>query len=579
MDLVFMAAEPTPAERAVITRVVPASERVEVVGRVVLGGHDARQQRHLLLPALAAVQSEIGWVSPGALNEICRRLLVPPAEAYGVATFYTLISMEERPPLVAHVCDDIACRQAGGDEILANLGDRADVITSPCLGQCDRHPAVLIQRAGQEDFVITSADMAGVVAALGGRESPTPPSHVQGDRLLKRVGKVDPASFDDYRSFDGYRALARAFELEPAAVIEEVKKSGLKGRGGAAFPTGIKWEAVAREPAPRYLVCNADESEPGTFKDRVIMEGDPFSVLESMTIAGYATGSSRGYIYIRGEYPLATRRLGEAIEAAEAEGMLGEDILGSGFSFDIELRRGQGAYICGEETALFNSIEGYRGEPRQKPPFPVQFGLFGRPTVINNVETLINVPGIVLEGGEAYANIGTPDTTGTRLFCLSGDLGRPGVYEVESGATMRDVVDLAGGIAGELTTILLGGAAGSFVGPEHLDLRLTFEDARAAGVSLGSGVIMAFNSTRDMKDIVRRVARFFRDESCGQCVPCRVGTARVEEAVARANGSIEASLIDELDLAMKDASICGLGHTAAAVVRSAIGLGVLGESR
>jgi NADH-quinone oxidoreductase subunit F len=397
--------------------------------------------------------------------------------------------------------------------------------------------------------------------------------------LLKRVGKVDPASFDDYRRLDGYRALARAFELGPAAVIEEVKKSGLKGRGGAAFPTGIKWEAVAREPAPRYLVCNADESEPGTFKDRVIMEGDPFSVLESMTIAGYATGSSRGYIYIRGEYPLATRRLGEAIEAADAEGMLGEDILGSGFSFDIELRRGQGAYICGEETALFNSIEGYRGEPRQKPPFPVQFGLFGRPTVINNVETLINVPGIVLEGGEAYANIGTPDTTGTRLFCLSGDLGRPGVYEVESGATMRDVVDLAGAIAGELTTILLGGAAGSFVGPEHLDLRLTFEDARAAGVSLGSGVIMAFNSTRDMKDIVRRVARFFRDESCGQCVPCRVGTARVEEAVARANGSIEASLIDELDLAMKDASICGLGHTAAAVVRSAIGLGVLGESR
>ena len=579
MDLVFMAAEPTPAERAVITRVIPASEQVEVVGRVVLGGHDARQQRHLLLPALAAVQSEIGWVSPGALNEICRRLLVPPAEAYGVATFYALISTEERPPLVAHVCNDIACRQAGGNEILANLGDRADVITSPCLGQCDRHPAVLIQRAGQEDFVMTSADMAGVVAALGGGESPTPPSHVQGDRLLKRVGKVDPASFDDYRRLDGYRALARAFELGPAAVIEEVKKSGLKGRGGAAFPTGIKWEAVAREPAPRYLVCNADESEPGTFKDRVIMEGDPFSVLESMTIAGYATGSSRGYIYIRGEYPLATRRLGEAIEAADAEGMLGEDILGSGFSFDIELRRGQGAYICGEETALFNSIEGYRGEPRQKPPFPVQFGLFGRPTVINNVETLINVPGIVLEGGEAYANIGTPDTTGTRLFCLSGDLGCPGVYEVESGATMRDVVDLAGGIPGELTTILLGGAAGSFVGPEHLDLRLTFEDARAAGVSLGSGVIMAFNSTRDMKDIVRRVARFFRDESCGQCVPCRVGTARVEEAVARANGSIEASLIDELDLAMKDASICGLGHTAAAVVRSAIGLGVLGESR
>ncbi len=574
-----MAAEPTPAERAVITRSIPESETVEVLGRVVHGGHDARQQRHLLLPALAAVQSEIGWVSPGALNEICRRLLVPPAEAYGVATFYALISIEERPPLVAHVCDDIACRQSGGNEILSALGDRLDVITSPCLGQCDQCPVVLMQRAGQDDFVITAATSADVAAALNGAESATTPSHVEGGRLLKRVGQVDPGSLAQYRREGGYQALARAFELGAAAVIEEVKMSGLMGRGGAAFPTGIKWEAVAREPAPRYLVCNADESEPGTFKDRVLMEGDPFSVLESMTIAGFATGSSRGYIYIRGEYPLAFHRLETAIAACQANGLLGGDILGSGFDFDIEIRKGQGAYICGEETALFNSIEGFRGEPRQKPPFPVQVGLFGRPTAINNVETLANVPLIVLEGGAAFGAIGTPDSTGTRLFCLSGDVVRPGVYEVASGVTLRNVIDLAGGIEGDLTSILLGGAAGSFIGPEHLDLRLTFEDARAAGVSLGSGVIMVFNSTRDMKDLVRRVARFFRDESCGQCVPCRVGTARVEEAVARANGSIEASLIDELDRAMKDASICGLGHTAAAVVRSAIGLGVLGESR
>jgi NADH-quinone oxidoreductase subunit F len=298
-----------------------------------------------------------------------------------------------------------------------------------------------------------------------------------------------------------------------------------------------------------------------------------------MTIAGFATGSSRGYIYIRGEYPLAFHRLTTAIDACREGGLLGHDILGSGFDFDIEIRQGQGAYICGEETALFNSIEGFRGEPRQKPPFPAQSGLFGRPTAINNVETLVNVPMIVLEGGAAFAATGTPESTGSRLFCLSGDVARPGVYEVESGTTLGSVIDMAGGVEGELAAVLLGGSAGSFIGPEHLDLRLTFEDARAAGVSLGSGVIMAFNSTRDMKDLVRRVARFFRDESCGQCVPCRVGTARVEEAVARANGSIEAGLIDELDRAMKDASICGLGHTAAAVVRSAIGLGVLGEPR
>jgi NADH-quinone oxidoreductase subunit F len=264
-----------------------------------------------------------------------------------------------------------------------------------------------------------------------------------------------------------------------------------------------------------------------------------------------------------------------AVESARLAGLLGESILGSDLSFDIEIRSGQGAYICGEETALFNSIEGFRGEPRQKPPFPVQSGLFNRPTVINNVETLINVNRIVLEGGEAFAAIGTAESSGTRLFCLSGDVVRPGVYEVEFGATLGDLISLAGGLESDMATVLLGGAAGTFVGPEHLDLPLTFEAARAAGVSLGSGVIMVFNSARDMRDVVRRVARFFRDESCGQCVPCRIGTVRVEEAVARANGGVDVNLIDDLDRAMKDASICGLGHTAASVVRSAINRGLI----
>lgn len=574
-----MAAEPTERERNVIEGIVPSSEDIALAGRVVRSGHAARDQRHFLLPLLAAVQSEFGWVSPGALNEVCRRLLVPPAEAFGVASFYALISTDERPPVVAHVCDDVACRQSGGNEILGAMGGRDDVISSPCLGQCDRRPAVLLQMAGQEDFVVAPADGGTVQAALDGARSEMSPPFVHALQLLKRVGSVDPTFLSEYLAQDGYQALRRAIEMGPATVVEEVKKAGLKGRGGAAFPTGTKWEAVAREQAPRFLVCNADESEPGTFKDRVIMEGDPFALIEAMTIAGFATGSSKGFIYIRGEYPVATRRLENAITSCRTAGLLGANILEAGLSFDIEVRRGQGAYICGEETALFNSIEGFRGEPRQKPPFPVQVGLFGRPTAINNVETLLNVLPIVLEGGEAYAAVGTPESTGTRLFCLSGDVGRPGVYEVESGETLSEVLTLAGGIEGDLTAILLGGAAGSFVGPEHLDLRLTFEDARESGVSLGSGVIMAFNTTRDMKDVVRRVARFFRDESCGQCVPCRVGTARVEEAVARANGTVESSLIDELDRAMKDASICGLGHTAVAVVRSAIGRGMLGTPR
>jgi NADH-quinone oxidoreductase subunit F len=570
-----MVAEPTAAERAVVEAAVPPGETVELAGRVVRSGASVRERRHLLLPALAAVQSEIGWVSPGALNEICRRLMVPPAEAYGVASFYSLISTEERPPIVAHVCDDVACRQAGGNQILSALADKADVIASPCLGQCSMRPAVLMQRAGQDDFVIAPANSDQVLAALAGETLGSEPDFVHPGPLLGRIGHVDPASPAAYQATGGFEALRRAFAIGSEAVVEAVKKSGLKGRGGAAFPTGVKLEAVAREPAPRYVVCNADESEPGTFKDRVVMEGDPLALVESITIAGFATGAEQGYVYLRGEYPLAARRLEAAIAAARREGMLGSDILGSGFSFEIEIRRGQGAYICGEETALFNSIEGYRGEPRQKPPFPVQSGLFGRPTAINNVETLINLPRIVMEGGEAFAATGTAESTGSRLFCLSGDIVRPGIYEVESGTPLAEVIDLAGGVEGDLAAILLGGAAGSFIGPEQLDLRLSFEDARAAGVSLGSGVIMAFNTERDLKDITHRVARFFRDESCGQCVPCRVGTARVEEALARANGSVEAGLIEEIDQAMKDASICGLGHTAASVVRSAVARGLV----
>ena len=570
-----MAAEATTAERQVVERTVAAGETIEVPGRVVRGGHEARSLRHLLLPALAALQSEIGWVSPGGLNEVCRRLVVPPAEAFGVASFYALISTEERPPIVVHVCDDVACRQAGGSDLLSDLWDRGDVVTTPCLGLCDRRPAAFVQRAGRPDLTISPATVDTLIAALDGAEWRDDVTFVHPMNLLARIGVVDPGSLDAYRAAGGYLALSRAFELGPTAVVEEIKKSGLKGRGGAAFPTGVKWEAVAREPAPRIVVCNADESEPGTFKDRVVMEGDPFALIEAMTIAALAVGASRGYLYVRGEYPGAISRMTAAVESARAAGLLGESILESNLSFDIEIRRGQGAYICGEETALFNSIEGFRGEPRQKPPFPVQSGLFNRPTVINNVETLINVNRIVLDGGEAFAKIGTADSSGTRLFCLSGDVVRPGIYEVEFGATLGDVIGLAGGVESDLAAVLLGGAAGTFVGSEHLDLPLTFEAARTAGVSLGSGVVMVFNSTRDMRDVVRRVARFFRDESCGQCVPCRVGTVRVEEAVARANGGVDGYLIDEIDRAMKDASICGLGHTAASVVRSAINRGLI----
>jgi NADH-quinone oxidoreductase subunit F len=399
-------------------------------------------------------------------------------------------------------------------------------------------------------------------------------------RLLGRVGIVDPVSLTDYRAHDGYLGLARAIELGPEGVTAEVTASKLMGRGGAAFPTGRKWTAVAAQPAtPKYVVCNADESEPGTFKDRVLLEGDPFAVIEAMTIAGFAIGAHRGYLYLRGEYPEAEARLGAALEAARADGLLGEDILGSGFAFDIELRRGAGAYICGEETALFESIEGKRGEPRNKPPFPVEVGLFGKPTVVNNVETLANVPLLLRMGGAAFAAIGTEGSTGPKLFCLSGHVARPGTYEVEFGATLRDLIELAGGVPGghDIKAILLGGAAGVFVGPEQLDLPLTFEATRAAGATLGSGVIMVFDESVDLVDTLVRIARFFRDESCGQCVPCRVGSVRQEELLARlARGSTvrardeELALLRDIGQVMRDASICGLGQTASSAIESAL---------
>ena len=309
------------------------------------------------------------------------------------------------------------------------------------------------------------------------------------------------------------------------------------------------------------------------------MEGDPYALVESMTIAAFATGCEQGYLYIRGEYPLARRRLEHAIRECRTRSFLGEDIVGTGLRFDIELRVGAGAYICGEETALMNSIEGKRGEPRNKPPFPTQVGLFGKPTIIQNVETLVNVLPIILEGGTAFAAIGTERSTGTKLFCLSGHVAKPGVYEAPFGTTLRQLIDLAGGIAGsgKLQAVLIGGAAGSFLGPRDLDTPMTFEGTRAAGAALGSAVVMPFDDTVDLRGILLRIASFFRDESCGQCVPCRVGTVRQEEILHRlaAGGSLpsrttELVMLKEIGQAMRDASICGLGQTASSAIESAL---------
>ncbi|MGD9986786.1 NAD(P)H-dependent oxidoreductase subunit E [Pseudonocardia sp.] len=610
MDLRLSGAEATAEERAAVDALLDpllgpraADDRAGPDS-----GHEARGRRHLLLPVLHAVSDAVGHLSEGALNHVATRLSVPPADVYGVATFYAMFAVEPRAPRVVHVCDDVACGPAGGEDLAARLtaelgpagtGEQACWVRSPCLGLCERAPAVMFQLAGEPDFSHAPAHADDVVAAARGGATAVAADAAFADpgvsvpqtrtpraetlKLLRRIGVVDPGSLDDYRAHGGYEALRRAVGLGAARVITELKDSSLTGRGGAAFPTGVKWEGVAAAPVrPHYLVCNADESEPGTFKDRVLMEYDPFGLVEAMTIAGWATGCERGYLYVRGEYPLATRRLEHAIAEARRRGYLGADVMGEGFTFDIELRRGAGAYICGEETALLNSIEGFRGEPRNKPPFPSVSGLFGKPTVINNVETLYNVLQVLDAGGPAFAAVGGGRSTGTKLFCVSGAVHTPGVYEVEFGTTLRELLTLAGGLRGELRTILLGGAAGGFVMPDQLDVTLTLEGAREIGATLGSGVVLAFDTDADLVATLRRIAEFFRDESCGQCVPCRVGTVRQEEALARlergtpiGDRDTELALLDDLARVMRDASICGLGQTAPAAVQSALALQLL----
>jgi NADH-quinone oxidoreductase subunit F len=519
----------TAEEMAAVDELLGAPEPAH--HHLAYGGRAARGQRHLLLPVLHAIQDRAGWVSRGALEYACRRLSIPPAEAYGVVSFYARFALEPRGEVTVHTCDDIVCMLAGA---------RADH-GSPCLGLCDRAPATLTERAGiAPGWVVTPARV---------------PVHAVGPKLLRRIGVVDPESLDSYRNHGGVAAMLRAREMGGEAVIRQVSESRLLGRGGAAFPTGRKWESVARASArPHYLVCNADESEPGTFKDRVLMEHDPFALVEGMAIAAFATGSEKGYIYIRDEYPLARKRVEQAIAQSRAAGML---------DVEIEVRRGAGAYICGEETALFNSIEGKRGEPRNKPPFPVDVGLFGKPTLVNNVETLFNVLDIV--NGE-FGD--------TRIFCVSGHVERPGVYEVPLGTRLRSVLDMAG--AGKIQAVLLGGAAGSFLTSAQLDVPLSFEGTRAIGATMGSGAVIVFDETADMKKVLLRIARFFRDESCGQCVPCRVGTKRQEEILERMfqarNGDSQADvmLLSDIAQAMRDASICGLGQTAANAIASGL---------
>ena len=533
-----------------------------------------------LLPALHAAQGLYGWIPEPAAAQIAKSLNVPLADVHGVIEFYSLFYNEPTSKRVMRVCTDVACALKGGDRILHHLCEHhglepgrskpdlsLTIEPSPCLGLSEHAPAALVASEAE-----TNIDLEHDSYELG-----RPPSEVHGSiRLLTgNCGNgTTPLSF-----YGKYASLIRALKMKPVEIVDEVKVSGLFGRGGAAFPTRIKWESVANEKAEqKYIVCNADESEPGTFKDRVLLLDDPHRTIEGMLIAGYAVGASRGYIYIRGEYPYIVPVIENALREARGAGWLGKNILGSGFSFDIEIRVGAGAYICGEETALFESIEGKRGFPRVKPPFPTTFGLFGKPTVINNVETLCNIPLIISIGSAAYTRFGTEKSPGPKLFCVSGDVVRPGLYEIPFGETLRELIDMTGGIPNgkKLQAVLLGGAAGAFAGPEHMDTPLTFEDLRAAGFPLGSGVVMVFDETRDLRDTLRRLGHFFAHESCGKCYPCQMGTQRQKEILDRiASGeTLDGDLIRLQDVGwtMTDASLCGLGQTAVSAVLSAMKL-------
>lgn len=540
--------------------------------------------RSELIPALWEAQETYGYLSEPVVTSIGRAFNVPLSDIHGVIEFYTMLYNEPKGETTVRVCISPVCAQVGGRKILNDLCDHYGINpgeTTPdgkytiegveCLGLCDHAPAGLIDE-------VPVAHVEELEPEELVEDPPAAPLGLMGGEprlLTKRIGEVAPANIEAYQEQGGFTGLRKALrEMTPAEVISEIEDSGLVGRGGAAFPTGLKWKFTAgAEGEPKYIVCNADESEPGTFKDRILLEGDPYAVLEGMILSGYAIGAEHGYIYIRGEYHRSRDLFEEIFEQARQEGFLGEDILGSGYSFDVEVHPGAGAYICGEETALFESLEGKRGFPRLKPPFPTTHGLFGKPTVINNVETLAAATWIIAHGADAYRAQGTEESPGTKMFCLSGDVGQPGVYEVPFGITMRELLDMAGGVKGEFQAALVGGAAGYYASPDELDVPMSFEGLREAGLTLGSGVVVVVNSERDMQEILLSLAHFFAHESCGKCFPCRLGTQRQMDLLDRIfNGEgSESDLValEDVGFTMTESSLCGLGKTAATAILSA----------
>ena len=474
-------------------------------------------------------------------------------------------------------------RAIGADIEKRGAGDRVEVCGTGCLGLCSRGPLVLASASGKLFGGLTPENASTVLDGSPGLATleidRNGPFFTKQQRIvLAGSGRVDPEKLSDYIAAGGYSALADALtEMKPADVVKEVAKSGLRGRGGAGYPTGLKWELVAKQLSPtKYVVCNADEGDPGAFMDRSVLEGDPHRVLEGMALAGYAVGAQQGYIYVRGEYGLAIQRLQNAIKQAEREHLLGGRILDTGFQFRIDLRIGAGAFVCGEETALIASIEGKRGQPRQRPPYPPESGLWNAPTLINNVETFANIPPIISQGGEWYASIGTENSKGTKVFALAGHIQNTGLIEVPMGTTLRTILfDIGGGIPnGRFKAAQTGGPSGGCIPEQFLDSPVDYESLAAIGSIMGSGGLIVMDESSCMVDVARFFMEFCMDESCGKCIPCRAGTVEMHDILHRMTrgeaGEHDLAMLEELAGLLRDTSLCGLGQTAPNPVMSTL---------
>jgi NADH-quinone oxidoreductase subunit F len=550
-------------------------------------------KRSALIPMLVYAQDEAGFVSDDMIAEIAQRLDLRTVEVEETLAYY---SMLRRKPMGKHhvqVCTNVACMLRGGYEILEQAKKRLEIGHKEttgdgvfsleeveCIGACTGAPAIQVNYDFYEN--LTPKQFDHIIEELDAGKKPTPVSVISGalhDRdpqetvlISKRWGIKDSRKIHVYLQNDGYQALEKALkQMTPETIIDEVKKSNLRGRGGAGFPTGMKWSFVPKDsPKARYVICKADESEPGTCKDRPLMEMDPHQLIEGMVIAGRAIGAHQGFIYIRGEYRYVLDLVDEAIGEAYQSGYLGKNILGSGFDYDLLIHTGAGAYECGEESALMESLEGKRGYPRIKPPFPAVVGLYGCPTIINNVETLSAVPSIIREGGEAYASRGTPKNGGTRLLCVAGHVNKPGIYEIPLGMNMKKFIyEMAGGIPNgkKLKAVIPGGSSCPLMTADEIDLPMDYDAVAKAGSMLGSGGMVVMDEDTCMVDMARRIMHFYAHESCGWCIPCREGTTWLRKMLERFHAGLGRSedidLIGELAKNMLGRTFCPLGDAAA----------------